>query len=79
VDVSQDITITNVEENNGVFSIQLERALKTGDPKDSEIVLDEGYNMIWAENTKTSELNFHTNYGFLTVYIGKDGKTSFTP
>jgi hypothetical protein len=56
------------------------RDLSTGDLKDSDILLDEDYPMVWAESKYGSALNtMHSSDGIFQVIIPSDGSPATHP
>ena len=64
----------SIEIDQGVYTFTCYRALDTGDAQDFAIELGKEFPIIWAEQSDTSSLVFHSARGVSSLYIESSGK-----
>lgn len=73
-DTVQNLEDISVEIDQGVYTFTCYRALDTGDAQDYVVELDKEFPIIWAEQSDTSSLVFHSARGISSLRIESSGK-----
>ena len=71
-DKSQDFTPNYGKIYDGEYLFSSDRDLDTGDPQDMAFECGQSYEMAWTGNKDTSDLQYHTDKGEFTLYLGSD-------
>ena len=76
---SNDILAFNSTESSGWTTLEVKRALSTGDPFDKDIILGDSINVIWGVSSSDKIMEKHTKVGYGTWRVNESTPTPPPP